>query len=107
MRNAQVEPSRTFLREWPCSMKNTVPSLKADASRSNELVRTHWGFENSLHWVLDVTFQEDGSRVRKGQAYRNLAAARRWALNLCKLDIIPFRITGSPNDAPLFSPSAG
>lgn len=66
-----------------------ISSLKADAARFNELVRAHWGIENSLHWVLDVTFQEDGSRVRKGHADRNLATVRRWALNLCKLDDTP------------------
>lgn len=63
-----------------------ISSLKADARRFNELARAHWGIENSLHWVLDVTFQEDASRTRKGHADRNLATVRRWALNLCKLD---------------------
>ncbi len=66
-----------------------ISSLKADAGRFNELVRAHRGIENSLHWVLDVTFQEDASRVRKGHADRNLATARRWALNLCTLDQTP------------------
>ncbi len=63
-----------------------LSSLQADAARFNQLVRQHWGIENSLHWVLDVTFQEDASRVRKGHADLNLASVRRWALNLCKLD---------------------
>lgn len=66
-----------------------LSSLVADADRFNTLVRQHWGIENSMHWVLDVTFQEDASRVRKGHADLNLAIVRRWALNLCKLDQTP------------------
>ena len=44
-------------------------------------VRGHWGVENSLHWVLDDTFQEDRGRLRTGHAARNMAALRRIALN--------------------------
>jgi predicted transposase YbfD/YdcC len=66
-----------------------LSSLKPHAMRMGELVRQHWGIENSLHWVMDVTFQEDASRVRKGHADENLATVRRWALNLCRLDQPP------------------
>ena len=66
-----------------------LSSLKVDAARFNQLVQQHWGIENSLHWVMDVTFQEDASRVRKGHADLNLALVRRWALALCKLDQTP------------------
>ncbi len=45
-------------------------------------VRGHWGIENSVHWMLDVTFGEDNSRVRKGNASENLSILRRFALNL-------------------------
>jgi predicted transposase YbfD/YdcC len=45
-------------------------------------VRRHWSIENALHWVLDVTFREDDSRVRDRTAARNLALLRRIALNL-------------------------
>ncbi len=47
-------------------------------------VRSHWGVENSLHWVLDMAFDEDHSRVRSGNAAENLAIARQVALNLLK-----------------------
>jgi predicted transposase YbfD/YdcC len=47
-------------------------------------VRGHWGIENRLHWVLDIAFREDESRVRHGHADQNLAVLRRLALNLLR-----------------------
>lgn len=44
--------------------------------------RSHWGVENNVHWVLDVIFDEDGSRVRTGYAQQNLATMRRIAINM-------------------------
>jgi predicted transposase YbfD/YdcC len=52
--------------------------------RFAEAVRDHWGIENRLHWQLDVTFQEDQCRVRKGHADANLSIVRRTALSLLK-----------------------
>jgi predicted transposase YbfD/YdcC len=49
-------------------------------------VRNHWRVENGLHWVLDVTFREDASRVRERNAARNLALLRKIALNLARAD---------------------
>jgi len=48
--------------------------------------RSHWGIENKLHWVLDVTFREDDCRVRKGHAPQNLSALRKFALTLLRQD---------------------
>jgi predicted transposase YbfD/YdcC len=56
--------------------------------RSEELARAaraHWGVENSLHWVLDVTFGEDSSRVRQRHAAQNLSRLKRLTLNILKL----------------------
>jgi predicted transposase YbfD/YdcC len=49
-------------------------------------IRRHWAIENELHWVLDVGFGEDASRVRDRNAARNLALLRRIALNLARAD---------------------
>jgi predicted transposase YbfD/YdcC len=49
-------------------------------------IRRHWGIENGLHWVLDVTFREDASRVRERNAARNLALLRKIAINLARAD---------------------
>jgi hypothetical protein len=47
-------------------------------------IRNHWGIENGLHWVLDVSFREDESRTRTGHAGANLGMLRRVALSLLK-----------------------
>ena len=51
-----------------------------------QAIRRHWSVENALHWVLDVTFREDDSRVRDRTAARNLALLRKIALNLVAAD---------------------
>jgi predicted transposase YbfD/YdcC len=52
--------------------------------RFAETVRGHWGIENNLHWQLDVTFQEDQCRIRKGHADTNFSSLRRTALSMLK-----------------------
>lgn len=63
-----------------------ISSLRADAKAMLESVRSHWGIENSPHWVLDRAFREDDSRVRKGNGAENLSILRRMAVNLLKQD---------------------
>ena len=64
--------------------RSYLSSLPNDAKLLNEAVRSHWGVENSLHWVLDVTFQEDRSRIKKENAPENFGLLRRLALCLLK-----------------------
>jgi len=59
-----------------------ISSLPSDAEMLLTVVRRHWGVENGLHWVLDMAFREDESRVRKGNGPHNFSLLRRLALNL-------------------------
>jgi predicted transposase YbfD/YdcC len=59
-------------------------SRKLAARRFAEAVRGHWSSENKRHWQLDVTFQEDQSRLREGHAASNFSLLRRTALSLLK-----------------------
>jgi predicted transposase YbfD/YdcC len=61
-----------------------ISSAGLSAERAGQAVRGHWGIENRLHWVLDVTFNEDQSRLRKGFGARNMAVVRHFALNLVR-----------------------
>jgi predicted transposase YbfD/YdcC len=63
-----------------------LSSLTPDAKRLAHAIRGHWGIENSLHWVLDVSFDEDDSRIRKDHGPANFAFLRRIAVNLIKQD---------------------
>jgi predicted transposase YbfD/YdcC len=63
-----------------------ICSRAASASVLLEAVRAHWGIENQVHWLLDVVFDEDGSRIRTGHAQQNLAAMRRIAINVLNED---------------------
>lgn len=59
-----------------------LTSLACDVGQFAKAVRQHWGVENSLHWVLDVSFREDDCRIRKGLGAQNFAVLRHIALNL-------------------------
>ena len=62
-----------------------ISSLSADdPGKLEHAVRAHWSIENNLHWVLDVAFDEDSKRTRKGYSAANLAVTRNIALNLIK-----------------------
>jgi len=61
-----------------------ISSLEPDPKAILDAVRSHWGIENSLHWTLDVTFNEDRCRTRKDNSALNLAVIRHAALNILK-----------------------
>jgi predicted transposase YbfD/YdcC len=61
-----------------------ILSIQGNAAQFAHAVRSHWGIENSLHWVLDVAFHEDLSRARTGHSAHNFALLRHIALNVLR-----------------------
>src|SRR5207245_6837700 len=61
-----------------------LTSLPAQGVRFAQAVRQHWGIENSLHWVLDVSFDEDACRIRKDKGAQTFTVLRHIALNLLR-----------------------
>jgi predicted transposase YbfD/YdcC len=80
------------LRERTAGAKNTcekhyyISNRKLRAEQFLRAIRGHWGIENSLHWVLDVAFEEDQSRVRKDHGPENFALLRRMAVSMLKAE---------------------
>ena len=79
-----VESTREVNGESSHEKRYYISSLNRDAQVFGNAVRQHWGIENSVHWVLDIAFREDESRIRKGSGPENFAAIRHIALNLLK-----------------------
>ncbi len=79
-----VERERTIGEESSYEYHLYITSLEADAEDFALAVRSHWEIENSLHWVLDIAFREDESRIRKGDGAENMAIIRKIALNLLR-----------------------
>jgi predicted transposase YbfD/YdcC len=75
--------SHTKLAE-PQLVRYFLLSKYVSAKRLLAIVRSHWGIENKLHWVLDVIMNEDRNRARKDHAPENLATLRRLALNILR-----------------------
>lgn len=77
-------------RRWPDKTATEtvfyITSLPPQADLILQATRYHWAVENSLHWVLDVTFREDDARMRAGDAAQNMAVLRQLALNILKKD---------------------
>ena len=77
-----VEATRKLNDQVSAERRYYISSLAPDAKRAAEAVRGHWGIENSSHWILDVVFDEDDSRVRVGNAPENMALVRKLTHNL-------------------------
>lgn len=89
--------SRTELKDR-CRFETRyyVSSAPLSAAQAAAAVRGHWQIENALHWVLDVVFAEDQSRLRKGHGARNMAVVRHFAFNLLRSAPEPPRRPRSP-----------
>jgi predicted transposase YbfD/YdcC len=81
---ARVEAERTGGGRTSRAVRHYLCSSRLTPERFADAVRAHWAIENSLHWVLDVTFDEDRARNRKDNGPENLAILRRLTLNLLR-----------------------
>lgn len=84
----QIESTRFINQQKQTETRYYISSLDKSAKEFNALIRSHWGIENSLHWVLDVNFDEDKSRKRKGYAAQNFSLTNKIAINLLNQDTI-------------------
>lgn len=80
-----VESQRTFNGRTSLERRYYISTLEGVQIFASA-ARSHWGVENSLHWVLDVTFREDDSRIRTGYAPENFNIVRQLAINLLKTE---------------------
>ena len=81
---AKIEASRELAGRTSTAVRYFLLSAAMSAERLLQVVRAHWGIENSLHWVLDVIMDEDQARNRRDHGPENLALLRRFALNLLR-----------------------
>src|SRR3954453_13314345 len=81
---AMVEATREVAGRPSIERRYSIASAPLDPACLAQAVRAHWRIENSLHWVLDVVFREDLSRLRKGHGAANMALVRHFALNLVR-----------------------
>lgn len=79
-----IESERTVSGKTSLEHRLYITSKNSSAKYFLQSIREHWHIENKLHWVLDVAFREDESRLRKGDGAENFSVLRRIALNLLK-----------------------
>lgn len=81
----RVDSTREIKGKTTCETRYYISSLKETPQKILAAIRHHWAIENNLHWVLDMSFGEDQSRIRKENAPQVMAIVRHMALNLLQL----------------------
>ena len=84
-----IQAQRCTGEETTVKRRYLISSLESNAEQLLDAARTYWGIENKVHWVLDIAFREDDSRVRKGNGPQNFAVLRHIALNLVRRESTP------------------
>jgi predicted transposase YbfD/YdcC len=80
-----IESTREIGKQLSTEIRYYISSLSANSVKLNSATRSHWAIENLLHWTLDMTSNEDYSRIRLKNAAENMAMIRHTALNLLKI----------------------
>ena len=80
----EIESIREVKNVISTEKRYYISSLNTDALTFLKSIRFHWGVENQLHWVLDMTFEDDQSRIRKGNAPVNIAVVKKITMNLLR-----------------------
>lgn len=78
----EVQSRREIKGESSQESRYYITSLQPMAEKIGKTIRGHWGIENSLHWILDISFRDDDSRIRRGNAPENIAVIKHMALNM-------------------------
>ena len=81
----EIESTREIKEKISVEKRYYISDHAANPALIANAIRQHWGIENKLHWVLDICFGDDQSRIRKGNAPRNMAVIKKTVLNLLQI----------------------
>ena len=80
----EIESIREIKRKKTTEKQYYISSADKPAEELFKAIRSHWGIENKLHWVLDMTFKDDYCRIRKGNAPQNMAVVKKISINMIR-----------------------
>lgn len=80
----EIESTREYNNKTEYEKRYHISSLEVNAKDMLQAIRSHWSIENSLHYVLDIAFRDDESRIRKGNAPMNIGIIKHAALNMLR-----------------------
>jgi predicted transposase YbfD/YdcC len=95
----EVERERHIGQTMTTETQYYLSSLAVNPQQAAETIRSHWGVENQVHWVLDVAFKEDDSRIRRDNGAENMGMIRRLCMNLARLNTTKNSMRGKLKNA--------